>query len=60
MKSGTNDYHGTAYYFGRNPALNAATNRLVTDPKGRLSVISVYGEPKPERSKCHQTRVGRS
>ena len=28
MKSGTNDYHGTAYYFGRNPRLNAVTNRL--------------------------------
>ena len=28
MKSGTNDYHGTAYYFGRNPALNALANRI--------------------------------
>ena len=28
MKSGTNDYHGTAYYFGRNPKLNAMTNRI--------------------------------
>jgi hypothetical protein len=25
-KSGTNDVHGTAYYFGRNPALNAVQN----------------------------------
>ena len=28
MKSGTNDFHGTLYYFGRNPALNALTNRI--------------------------------
>ncbi len=28
MKSGTNQVHGTAYYFGRNPKLNAVANPL--------------------------------
>jgi hypothetical protein len=28
MKSGTNDLHGTAYYFGRNPKLNAVSNSV--------------------------------
>ncbi|MBL8242245.1 MAG: TonB-dependent receptor [Bryobacterales bacterium] len=32
MKSGTNDFHGTGYYFGRNPALNAISNRIVNQP----------------------------
>ncbi len=28
MKSGSNEIHGDAYYFGRNPALNAASNGI--------------------------------
>src|SRR5437016_774429 len=31
MKSGTNDFHGTTYYFGRNPALNGLANRITRD-----------------------------
>jgi hypothetical protein len=32
MKSGTNDIHGTGYYFGRNPALNAVVNPITRTP----------------------------
>jgi hypothetical protein len=32
LKSGTNDIHGTAYYFGRNPALNAVASAVSHQP----------------------------
>jgi hypothetical protein len=32
MKSGTNQWHGTAYYLGRNPRLNAVANPLNRAP----------------------------
>lgn len=32
MKAGTNDYHGSLYYFGRNPALNAVSNSISRTP----------------------------
>ncbi|MEX2264416.1 MAG: carboxypeptidase-like regulatory domain-containing protein [Bryobacteraceae bacterium] len=32
MKSGTNEVHGSAYYMGRNPALNAVSNSVARGP----------------------------
>src|SRR5688572_3597832 len=41
MKSGTNEYHGTTYYLGRNPALIALADRIT---RGRnLTKQSVWG-----------------
>lgn len=37
LKSGTNDWHGTMFYLGRNPALNAMTDRTT-----QSSVASRY------------------
>jgi len=32
MKAGANEFHGAAYYFGRNPALNAVSNAISRTP----------------------------
>ena len=41
MKSGTNDFHGTAYYLGRNPVLNAMADRVTQ--KANLTRQHVWG-----------------
>ena len=43
MKSGTNDVHGGLYYFGRNPALNAASNSITHSPN--LVRNHIWGAP---------------
>jgi hypothetical protein len=43
MKSGTNEHHGTAFYVGRNPALNAVADRTVV-PRAKSRIRhNVYG-----------------
>ena len=41
MKSGTNEYHGTTYYMGRNPALNALADSV--NRRGNLTRQNVWG-----------------
>ncbi|MEP7365385.1 MAG: TonB-dependent receptor [Acidobacteriota bacterium] len=41
MKSGTNSIHGSAYYLGRNPALNAVADHLTR--RSNLTRNHVYG-----------------
>ncbi len=38
MKSGSNDYHGSAYYYGRDASLNAISDRT-RPPAQRQSVL---------------------
>jgi hypothetical protein len=47
MKSGTNSTHGTTYYFGRNPSLNAASNAITHAPNQVRNHIfgGVIGHP---------------
>ena len=47
MKSGTNEVHGTAFYVGRNPALNATTDRtLFTNTASRNNIFGgTVGNP---------------
>jgi hypothetical protein len=41
MKSGSNEFHGTAYYLGRNPALNAVADHITR--RANLTRSNVYG-----------------
>jgi hypothetical protein len=47
MKSGTNGFHGTAFYVGRNPALNAVTDRtLLANTASRNNIFGgTIGNP---------------
>jgi hypothetical protein len=41
LKSGTNDWHGSTFYVGRNPAANAMADR--TSPSTRSSRYNIWG-----------------
>ena len=41
MKSGTNDYHGTGYYLGRNPAINAVADHITR--RANLTRNHIFG-----------------
>jgi hypothetical protein len=41
MKSGTNEYHGTAYYLGRNPAINAVADHITR--RANLTRNHIFG-----------------
>jgi hypothetical protein len=41
MKSGTNNYHGSAYYLGRNPAINAVADHITR--RANLTRNHVWG-----------------
>ncbi len=41
MKSGTNAFHGTAYYLGRNPAVNAVADHITR--RANLTRNHIYG-----------------
>ncbi len=40
-RQGTNDFHGVGYYYGRNPAIDAASNGLIHSPS--LQRNSIWG-----------------
>jgi hypothetical protein len=43
MKSGTNEYHGSVYYFGRNPFFNAITDRTVFPQRTSVVINHIWG-----------------